>query len=448
MSALLQSMRECFEVAPPSSPDSLSNTARREALDAVLRDGLPGPRDEAWKYTSLRPLERRSFAPVPTGIAAVDPALIEGIPAPRLVFVNGRHAAALSQLDQLPAGVELRPLSEALTDHGETLRFLGRRFEHSADVFARLNAALADEGVLLRVGENVSVDTPLHLVFVSTGGSTETPHANAPTPAPAKDARNDFAWHLRHLVELRRGASLALIEHHLHDGAATHLSNMLAHVHLAQGARLDHARVQSDAADLTSLLRTDAVLARQAEYRRVDLELGSALSRHELNVRLEGDGARLTANGVLLGNGKRHLDTRLGIEHIARDTRAQLLWRGVATDRSRVVFHGGIHIREGADGSDARLSNKNLLLSSRAEIDTQPVLVIDADEVQAAHGATVGQLDPQALFYLRSRGLPRQHAQQVLSAAFCHEPLAALQGALAEILSARLDQALDAARVA
>src|SRR5690606_24334193 len=154
----------------------------------------------------------------------------------------------------------------------------------------------------------------------------------------------------------------------------------------------------------------DAVLARQAQYRRFDLELGAALSRHELNVRLEGDGARLLANGVLLGDGRRHVDTRLGIEHIARDTACELLWRGTASGRSKVVFHGGIGIRPGADGTDAMLSNKNLLLSADAEIDTQPVLVIDADEVQAAHGATVGQLDADAQFYLRSRGIPQAQA--------------------------------------
>ncbi|MFL7978756.1 Fe-S cluster assembly protein SufD, partial [Xanthomonas vasicola] len=220
------------------------------------------------------------------------------------------------------------------------------------------------------------------------------------------------------------------------------------HVHLAQDAALSHARMQANSAHATSLLRTDAVLARNARYQRVDLELGAGLSRHELNVRLEGSNAQLTANGVLLGNGRRHVDTRLGIEHIARDTACELVWRGVGADRSRVVFHGGICIRAGADGTDARLSNKNLLLSSNAEIDTQPVLVIDADEVQAAHGATVGQLDDNALFYLRSRGLPQEEAQRLLSAAFCHEPLRVLPPALSTVLALQLDRALNSAGVA
>lgn len=425
MSALLDSLAAGFH----------GDAARRAVLDDALRDGLPGPRSEAWKYTPLRALERRSFAAAPATPAAIDPALLAAIPAPRLVFVNGRHDAALSDLAGLPAGVELQPLSTALAGGGEALRFLGRRFERSDEVFARLNAALADEGVLLRVDAGVRVATPVHLVFVSA--------AAAGDPQPS-----DLAWHHRHLIELRQDASLQLVEHQLHAGDNRHLGNALAHVHLAHGARLAHARVQSDATGFTSLLRTDAVLARDADYRRVDLELGAGLSRHELNVRLEGDNARLAANGVLLGAGRRHLDTRLGIDHIARDTQAALLWRGVAAGRSHVVFHGGINIRPGADGTDANLSNKNLLLSADAEIDTQPVLVIDADEVQAAHGATVGQLDPQALFYLRSRGLPRQQAQQLLSAAFCHEPLRTLDGALAEALAGYLDRALDSVGLA
>ena len=190
----------------------------------------------------------------------------------------------------------------------------------------------------------------------------------------------------------------------------------------------------------TASERLDAV-----EQRVADLELGAGLSRHELNVRLEGDGARLVANGVLLADGKRHLDTRLGIEHIARDTACELLWRGLGADRGRAVFHGGITIREGADGTDANLSNKNLLLSANAEVDTQPVLVIHADEVKAAHGATVGQIDPTALFYLRSRGIPAEQARAMLTAAFCREVLGALDaGPLHDALATALDARLAA----
>ncbi|WP_312786427.1 SufB/SufD family protein [Stenotrophomonas indicatrix] len=389
MSALLDSMAQAF----------CGSDARREVLDSVLRDGLPGARSETWKYTSLRQLERRSFAAAPLAPALLDAAALEDIPAPRLVFVNGRLNDALSDVQGLPAGVQLETLSSALAAGEDAVRFLGRRYERSDEVFARLNAALADEGVVLRVDDGVQVEVPLQLVFASVAGDT------------------DLAWHHRHLIELRAGASLGVVEHRFSVGDSAHLDNTVLHAHVARDAVLKHARVQAGSARQTSFLRTDAVLAKDAQYHRVDLELGAALSRHELNVRLEGDNAQLTANGV-------------------------------AANRSRVVFHGGIQIRAGADGTDANLSNKNLLLSADAEIDTQPTLVIDADEVKAAHGATVGQLDANALFYLRSRGLPQAQAQALLSAAFCHEPLRVLPEALREQLARRLDKALAEAGVA
>jgi Fe-S cluster assembly protein SufD len=414
MSALLDSLSAGFN----------GDASRRAVLDEALRDGLPGPRTEAWKYTSLRQLERRSFASVDVA-PTVDPMLLADIPAPRAVFVNGRYSVALSLTTDLPDGVSLQLLSEALSEGGDAARFLQRRFERGDEVFARLNAALATEGVLLRAEEGTRSEQPLHLVFIGAEDNA------------------DRAWHLRNLIELRAGAALTVVEHHVAIGSHAHLINALSHVHLAQGARLTHARVEADSARATTLLRTDAVLARDTEYRRADLELDGGLSRHELNVRLEGNGARLIANGVLLAHGRRHVDTRLGIDHIARDTACELTWRGLGAGRGRAVFHGGILIREGADGTDAALSNKNLLLSDNAEIDTQPVLEIHADEVKAAHGATVGRLDETALFYLRARGIPLAQARVLLTLAFCREPLAAVgDAALVESLSPRLEARL------
>jgi len=413
MSTLLESLAAGFD----------GDAARREALDALLRDGLPGPRTEAWKYTPLRALERRSFASAAT--ATIDAALLAAIPAPRIVFVNGGFDAGLSALDALPAGVSLQPLSQVLTEgEARATNFLQRRYERADEPFARLNAALAREGAVLRIEDGVQVTQPLHLVFVGSAADT------------------DQAWHLRQFIELRRGAAATVVEHHLAASDHAHLGNSIAHVHVAAGARLRHVRLQDDATRGTLFARTDTVLARDADYSRIDLELGAALSRHELNVRLEGEGARLQADGVLLADGRRHVDTRLGIQHLARDTSCSLTWRGLAAQRGKAVFHGGITIAAGADGSEAMLSNKNLLLSSDAEIDSQPVLEIHADEVKAAHGATVGQLDPTALFYLRSRGLPEADARRLLTGAFCRAVLAGVDD---HVLRGQLDAALDRA---
>ena len=396
---------------------------QRAALDTVLRDGLPGPRSERWKYTSLRALERRGFAAA-IEVATPDAADLAQIPAPRLVFVNGFHNTALSDLSGVPAGVTLRPRS---TNDALESMFAGGTGAQGDDVFLQLNTAFAQSGVSLQVAAGTACDSPLHLVFVGTA------------------ATSDQAWHLHHRVDVGEAATLSIAEHHLGLGTHQHLGNHALQVTLGANAVLRHARVQHEADGATLIQRSDVVLAQQANYHRVDLELGAALSRHELYVSLAGEHATLRSGGVLLANGRRHLDTRLDIRHVARDTVCDLRWRGLAADRGRAVFHGGIVIEAGADGSDARLSNKNLLLSPNAEIDAQPVLEIHADEVKAAHGATVGRLDETALFYLRSRGLPLADARQLLIAAFCREPLAVLEDTvMIEQLTAIVDAQVGA----
>lgn len=423
MSALLDSLLAGFDALPLRDAAGLG-AHRRAAAAALRRDGLPAARSERWKYTSLRALERRALAPVATlpgfGTGFVLP------PAPRLVFVNGLPDATRTDLSGLPAGVSLQPLSQLLCagDAGR-VEFLQHVFDQPDEAFARLTAALATEGMVLRVAAQTRVERPLHLVLLG---------------APAPDA----AWHLRHRIELLDGAQLTLVEHHAAAGDHAHLANAVMQIALGPGAQLRHARLQQDAPAATSIARSMARLAAGATYRRLDLELGAGLSRHELQVALEGEAAAVHANGVLLADGRRHLDTRVEIEHLARATSCELNWRGLGADRGRAVFHGGITIREGADDSVAMLSNKNLLLNEGAEIDTQPVLEIHADEVKAAHGATVGRLDANALFYLRSRGLPPEQARTLLTAAFCREVLPVLdEGALAAMLGEQLDLALQ-----
>jgi Fe-S cluster assembly protein SufD len=427
MSALIDSLKADFDALPAALANAAElGDARRNAFAAAATHDLPTQRDERWKYTTLRALGARPFATT-AKTPVIDVALLAEISAPRLVFVNGVFNASLSDLSGLPEGVELQPLSQALsTNDARAVNFLARRFDAADETFAQLNAALASDGAILRADAGAQSDAPIHLVF-----------AGAPAGA-------DLAAHSRHLIELRQNARLTVVEHHLGTGAHRHLFNHLLHVHLKPGAELVHARVQDEADGASLITRTDAVLASKTNYRRVDLELGAALSRHELNVSLQGEGARLQSSGALLATGRRHMDTRLGIEHVARDTRCDLLWRGLAAGRGRAVFHGGIVIRAGADGSAATLSNKNLLLSESAEIDTQPVLEIHADEVTASHGATVGRLDPTHLFYLRARGIPEARARAMLTAAFCRETLASLgQPALIEALASALDARLS-----
>ncbi|WP_049622055.1 Fe-S cluster assembly protein SufD [Frateuria defendens] len=403
----VESLREAAAAAAlPGRGIGWLDAARCENLDAFLAAGLPDTRNEAWKYTALRALAQRPFAlgdaqaasrPVEAAALA-----LAGIDGPALVFVNGAFRADLSRLDDLPAGLSLEPLSQVLAGEPEPLRFaLARLYRDGGEAFARLNAALAGDGAVLRVAAGAKIAQPVRLLIVG---------------APAE---GELAWHARHVVELGEGAELELIEQHLATGEQRHLGTQVSDFVLREGAQLRHVLLQRAAAGATLVRRSGYRLEARAQATLHALELGGALVRHDLAAELAGDGARFVTRGVFMPTGRQHIDTQLAIRHQALGTASESIWRGVADQRGRGVFRGAIVVAPGADGSDASLSNKNLLLSGQAEIDTKPELEIYADEVKAAHGATVGQLDERALFYLRSRGLPQTQARALLTAAFC-----------------------------
>jgi Fe-S cluster assembly protein SufD len=406
------------------------DAARRENLDGLAQAGLPDTRVEAWKYTALRALAQRRFAHGDAEAAkrAVDPAMLAlpGVDGPRLVFVNGVFRADLSLLADIPAGLSVRSLSQTLHEDAEGLRFaLSHRYRETGDAFARLNAALAGDGVVLRVAAGAAVAQPVHLLFVG---------------APAD---GDLGSHLRNVVVLEEGARLTLIEHHAASGAHRHLSTVFSDVVLRDGAALQHVVMQDAAEDATLIRRSQFQLGAHAHVALHVAELGGALVRHDLHAELTGDEARFDSRGVFALHGRQHVDTQLSVRHQALRTASESNWRGVADQRSRGVLRGAIVVAEGADGTDASLSSKNLLLSAQAEIDTKPELEIYADEVKAAHGATVGQLDERALFYLRSRGIPQAEARAMLTAAFCRTvlqdlPNDALRDHLSHLLLAHL----------
>jgi Fe-S cluster assembly protein SufD len=417
-SALLESLLD-RDATASRGPAWLAD-ARQAAADALAREGLPGARNEAWKYTSLRALEQARFArdgQAQTRI--VEPSLFAlPIDGPRLVFVNGAFRADLSRVDSL-VGASISTLGAASSSELDSWRtLLAREYESVDAAFARLNATLVADGPLIRIEASAHIEAPIHLVFVGCGSG--------------------IAWNARALIELGGHASVRVIEHHVGSDAAAQLGNVVVQAALGAGARLDLLQIQDGAADATLIRRSEFSLADDATLTSHVLEIGARLARHDLDVDLRGRGARFVSRGVFALRGRQHADTHLDIRHDARDTTSDVVWRGVADERARGVFHGAITVAQGADGADANLSNKNLLLSPNAEIDTQPVLEIYADEVKAAHGATVGQLDDRALFYLRSRGLPPEAARHLLIAAFCAAALAEVPAGLRAHLEAML----------
>lgn len=433
---LVESQLQAAATRPPGDEPAWLAQARAENLAAFAAGGLPDTRIEAWKYTALRALGQRRIGPVDMDAAVHAPVdgagfALPGVDGPRLVFVDGVFRADLSTT-QAVAGLQVVPLSHALREQPESLRFaLSRHYRERADAFAQLNAALGLDGVVLRVAPGTKLPSSLHMVFA--GGS-----------------QAEAGSHLRVIVDIGAGAEVNVVEHHVAVGDASHLATLVTDIAVHDDARLAWVIVQDAGIAATLVRRTRAQLGARASATVHALELGGALVRHDLACDLAGEGARLATRGVFVIGRRQHVDTQLSIRHGGRDTTSDALWRGVADGRARGVFRGAIVVAEGADGSDAALSNKNLLLSADAEIDTKPELEIYADEVKAAHGATIGQLDERALFYLRSRGIGLAQARSLLTQAFCRVALADignedLREPLGDLLAQRLPRTADLA---
>ena len=378
--------------------------ARSHALAQVGRDGLPGPRNEAWKYSSLRALSQRSYRVADAEASAqrfdLDRVELAGIKGPRMVFVNGAYRADLSSTAAID-GLQMSSLSQVLDDDPDSLKdFLTRPHDDVAEVFARLNTALATDGAVIRVAPGVCVEPALHLIMAGAG------------------ADSDLAWQLRGILDIGAGARLRLIEHHVGDAGSSQLGNVLQQIVLRPGARLDLLQLQN-APETTSLARrTEALLEADAHLELRTMEVGAHWMRHDLAVTLAGDRSRLVSRGVFALRGRQHADTRLDIRHVALDTSSDIVWRGVVDQRSRGVFHGAITVAPGADGTDAQLSNRTSCCPTwpRSTRSRCSKFTQTKSSRTRRHGR---ELDERALFYLRSRGLSAEQARALLILAFC-----------------------------
>jgi Fe-S cluster assembly protein SufD len=349
---------------------------RESGINQFRRHGLPTPRTEAWKYTNLRPLQKVAFAPshevsAPTvvGLDRVPSLLPSGEHVRRLVLTEGRFNPELSSIGDLPPGVSLEPLAQAIRrDPGGLQSYLGRIAHPVGQPMLALNTALMEDGVVLRVGRGAVLSEPVEVLHL--GGLSD--HA--------------VAYHPRLLVLLEADSRAVLVEHFVGLSEQAYFANAATEIRVAEGARLDHIKVQAEGTAATHLASCHVWLDRQATFIGFSLSLGAQLSRNEVHVRLEGEGARCRV-------------------------------------QSRGVFQGRIMVHRGADKTDGHQLSKALLLSDRAEIDAKPELEIYADDVKCSHGATAGDIDEQALFYLRARGIPEARARSLLIQAFLDEAL-------------------------
>ncbi len=386
---------------------------REEGLSRFDALGFPGPKDEEWRQTSVAPVARTTFSPAPAVNAetnAIGKPLAAPLGGPRLVLVNGRPSPALSSLASLPEGVVLSSLSEAIGARGAEIEgALGRIAPWRERPFAALNTALVEDGAFVSIAPGAVVETPIEIVWVTV---------------PSKDA--PVAVHPRTLVLAGKGAEARIVESFVAETPGVYLSTPVAEVAVAENARVEHVRLQDDAEEAYHLASIDADLARDARYVSVSVALGAALSRCDLGGRLSGSGAEATLQGLTLLGGTRHADHHTSLDHAVPHCPSHELYKSILWDRARYVFNGRIVVREDAQKTDAKQSNRNLILSDDAIVFTRPQLEIYADDVRCTHGATIGRLDDAALFYLRARGLSLDAARTLLIRAFAGEVLASV----------------------
>jgi Fe-S cluster assembly protein SufD len=372
--------------------------AVRAAAAELLRDaGLPGRREEAWKYTNLRQLAEATFHEPLTRLDDCD-ALLARLPrldAPRLVFVDGRFRADLSEV---PDGVSFEQFAHT-GDFGTLARPERERM-------VALNTMLAEDGASIAVAEDVDAGL-LQLISLAS-----------------EIAGRTIAFHPRHAVRLARGARLTLLEISL--GTGVYLHNPVSELHVAEDATLVHVRLQDESRGAFHVSTAYAEVAAGGTYDSFMLSLGARLARSELHARLAGAGAAVHMNGAQLLSGNQVADITTVVRHDAPGCASRQTVKNVLAGRSRGVFQGRIEVARGAQKTDGYQMNQALLLSPEAEIDCKPELEIFADDVKCSHGATVGELDADQLFYLRSRGVPEAEARAMLVRAFLAEALDAV----------------------
>jgi len=412
-----------------------NNSGVRPAWLKVIRDkgaeqfrlqGLPTRKDEAWKYTGLSVLDQ---AGLQLASASALPSSGSSAPSPlaesrlQLNLLDGQFAA---QIGEVPAGLTVLPLADAVERGVNGLQAMLESLSDkhpkatTGHGFSALNSATLESGVLIHVAAGMDAGR-INLIWSTV--QNEKP----------------LLFNSRICLMLEKGAKLELLEQFESPDDNANTSNIIMQAELAQAAGLLHIRFQHESENAALVTRTEVSQQEDSDYTHYGFDLGGGLVRHDLHTSLLGSGAKSVINGAYLLDGNRHVDNHTRVDHMAPGGYSNQYYRGVAGGSGRAVFNTAVYVHPGADGTEARQSNANILLSARAEIDTKPEFEIYADEVIASHGATVGQLDEQAVFYMRSRGLSEQAARQLLTTAFCQSVSDKLADkSLAETISQRM----------
>jgi len=403
---------------------------REAAIERFAEIGFPSRKCEDWKYTNAMPFAR-ALSETIGAVGETPREKLETIPTSSalehaLVFVDGRFAPEMSSPISLPEGAVVDGLARVLRERPELAEpFLSRPSAIDEHPFVALNAAFQRDGAFVSLPPGTLLEEPIQLVFLSTGG-----------------ARN-AASHSRNLIAIAESASAVVVERYAALGNAAYLTNAVTDVTLGADAQLDHVALECESESAFHVGTLFARLGRNARFRSHAISLCAALVRNEVDAVLAASGAECILNGLFMANGSRHVDNQTTIDHAEPHGTSHELYKGILDGSSRGVFNGKIIVRPNAQKTNARQSNPNLLLADGAEINTRPNLEIHADDVKCSHGSTIGRLDEDALFFLRSRGIGKAQARQMLCRAFASEvidqiPWAPLREEIARSVAAKI----------
>ncbi len=422
---------ERFALSPQAASEpSWLRERRTAAFGRFAVTGLPTPRDEAWRHTPIAPLTRGRFEPADPS-ARPERDVLSLLPdadprGPRLVLVNGHLAPELSRLDAAEPGVSAMSLKHALAERPASLEpWLARVANGASGAFAELNTALAGDAAVILIAPGTVVAAPIRVEHLGAGPSGSVAYS-------------------RTLILAGRGSESRIVEVFGSAAARASLSNAVTEVVLEDGASVDRCKLQQEGNDALHVATLAVRLGRDARFFDHSLVLGGALSRDDIDVRFEGEGGECVLNGLFVVDGRRVADTHSRIDHARPHCSSRELYKGIVDDQARGVFNGLVIVRPGAQKTDAWQMNRNLLLSGEALVHSTPQLEILADDVKCRHGSTTGQLDPEALFYLRSRGIGEATARGLLTWAFASELLLKVRDeAVRSVVERRLQARLN-----
>jgi Fe-S cluster assembly protein SufD len=384
---------------------------RKKGMERFQDLGFPTTFHEEWKYTDVTPIRRTPFAAASYELDGITVDCLTKIPLCdlgdiRITLVNGFYSPELSRLEGLPSGVTVTTIAQALTTHGEIIQaHLGRYAAMYDHPYVALNSALQGEGIFIHVPRGKVVEPLIHALMVTTS-----------TGEPA-------AAHPRILIVAEEESQATVVETYVGLTDDAYFTNAVVEIVVAERAHLDHYKVQHESEAAFHIATQQLEQSANSTFVSHSISLGAALARNDINNRLGGEHIESTINGLYLAGGRQHVDNHTIIDHAYPNCNSWEVYKGILWGRSTGVFNGKIFVRQDAQKTDSKQTNQNLLLSEDATINTKPQLEIYADDVRCTHGATVGQLDPNALFYLRARGIPMDEARSMLVFAFAGDLL-------------------------